>query len=111
MVGAAAAAAAAGGGGRVHGVGVGDGDGDGGGDGDGDGGGGERDGDDDDDDDGGVAFVADLTTAFIDALRGFLSNPHAAPLTEAVLKDAIAAVEPAFAKSHRASTKSLDARV
>lgn len=49
--------------------------------------------------------------AFIDALRGFLSNPHAAPLTEAVLKDAIAAVEPAFAKSHRASTKSLDARV
>lgn len=49
--------------------------------------------------------------AFIDRLRGFLSNTHAAPLTETLLKDAIAAVEPAFAKSHRASTKSLDARV
>jgi FlaA1/EpsC-like NDP-sugar epimerase len=49
--------------------------------------------------------------AFIDQLRGFLSNKQAEPLSETVLKDAIAAVEPAFAKSHRASTKSLDARV
>lgn len=49
--------------------------------------------------------------AFIEKLRGFLSNRQNEPLTENVLKDAIAAVEPAFAKSHRASAKSLDARV
>lgn len=49
--------------------------------------------------------------SFIEKLSGFLSNRQNTPLTETVLKDAIAAVEPAFAQSHRASTKSLDARV
>lgn len=49
--------------------------------------------------------------AFIAKLRGYLSDQQTAPLTETVVKAAIAAVEPAFAKSHRASVKSLDARI
>ncbi|MBI1494720.1 polysaccharide biosynthesis protein [Halocynthiibacter styelae] len=49
--------------------------------------------------------------AFIETLRGFLSDQPQTTLTEEVLKNAIATVEPAFAQSHRASAKSLDARV
>ncbi|MCK0122122.1 polysaccharide biosynthesis protein [Loktanella sp. F6476L] len=48
---------------------------------------------------------------FVEKLRVFLTQNQTSPLTETILKDAIAEVEPAFAKSHRASEKSLDARV
>lgn len=48
---------------------------------------------------------------FITTLREFLSDTRTTPLHEADMKDAIAAVEPAFASSHRTSAKSLDSRV
>lgn len=45
------------------------------------------------------------------SLRGLLNGTNGEVITESLLKDAIAKVEPAFAKSHRASLKSLDNRI
>ena len=65
-----------------------------------------------------VSFVDYLPPADGDAfeslsnsVRQWLSKSSASSLTEEMLRSAIADVEPAFAVTHRSSTKSLDARM